>query len=102
MKPNEDELRKEFEDWFEADAMPLEANWFKRDEQFPDIYAGDYIEHAWGGFKAGYERALFYLEIRLLKKISELDSQSEPPQYGSYEADKQDAFQELLDEIKGE
>jgi hypothetical protein len=58
MKLNEDELRKKFEDWFEADAMPLEAGWFKRDSNFPDLYNDSCVEHSWDGFKAGWDSSV--------------------------------------------
>jgi hypothetical protein len=47
----EDEERKAFEEWFEADAMPLEhSNWFRRDEDGEyEIYS---VAHAWDGWKA--------------------------------------------------
>ena len=45
--------RKEFERWFEGNALPGEANWFERDED------GDYTfnatGHAWDGWQARAE-----------------------------------------------
>jgi hypothetical protein len=54
VKLDENKLRKLFEEWFEADAMPCEADWFKRDAQFPDMYKESTVEHSWDGFKAGW------------------------------------------------
>lgn len=46
--------RKQFEEWFEDEAMPLESNWFAKDSD------GDYINssvaHAWDGWKARAKR----------------------------------------------
>jgi hypothetical protein len=46
------EERKHFEEWFEADSMPLESNWFKRDKDFPERYEYNRTQWAWEGWKA--------------------------------------------------
>ena len=51
-------LRQKFEEWYEADAMPAESHWFKRDPQFDDLYELTFVQAAWSGFKAGYYKAL--------------------------------------------
>ena len=51
------DLRQAFERWFEASAMPSEADWFRRDSRYPEEYALSFVAHAWDGFKAGYEEA---------------------------------------------
>lgn len=52
---NKKELRKDFEEWFEADAMPLEhSNWFGKDED--GDYLIDYINNYWQGWKAAYNK----------------------------------------------
>ena len=44
-------VRKSFEDWFEADSMPLEhSNWFRRNED--GDYALDFVDYAWEVWKA--------------------------------------------------
>lgn len=49
------ELRQAFETWFEASAMPSEADWFRRDPNNPDEYNLSFVAHAWDGFQAGFE-----------------------------------------------
>jgi hypothetical protein len=39
--------RARFEAWYEADAMPAEADWFKRDPDAPDEYAHGMTWSAW-------------------------------------------------------
>ena len=54
-----DKMREEFEAWFEADSMPLESNWFKKDDD------GDYCltstDFAWSAWKAS--RAALCVEL---------------------------------------
>lgn len=54
-----DKMREEFEQWFEDDSFPLEANWFKKDDD------GDYCltstDFAWEGWKAS--RATLCVEL---------------------------------------
>ena len=54
-----DKMREEFEQWFEDDSFPLEANWFKKDDD------GDYCltstDFAWQGWKAS--RAALCVEL---------------------------------------
>jgi len=47
--------RAEFEEWYEADAMPLEADWFKRDED--GDYVLDHVQHYWLGWQAKAARS---------------------------------------------
>ena len=44
--------REAFENWFEADAMPLESNWFARDKAFPEEYAYGPAQRAWESWQA--------------------------------------------------
>ena len=44
--------REAFEAWFEADAMPGEADWFKRETDEPDEYAYTSTHNAWKAWKA--------------------------------------------------
>jgi hypothetical protein len=44
--------RKLFEDWYAADALPSEANWFKRDKDEPDEYDWITTHEAWKAWKA--------------------------------------------------
>jgi hypothetical protein len=46
------EERRRFEEWFEADAMPLESDWFRRDPDAPDEYASPSVQCAWRGWAA--------------------------------------------------
>lgn len=39
--------RREFEAWFEADAMPSEADWFRREDDNPDEYYHGVTHTAW-------------------------------------------------------
>lgn len=50
-EPGADE-RAAFEAWYEADAMPSESNWFKRDSSDPTEYAWDLTQAAWEGWQA--------------------------------------------------
>ena len=54
-----DKMREEFEKWFEDDSFPLEANWFKKDDD------GDYYlsstDFAWSAWKAS--RAALRVEL---------------------------------------
>jgi hypothetical protein len=49
---SEDKLREQFEVWYEADSMPSESNWFKRDDQYPDEYHYLATQISWGGFQS--------------------------------------------------
>jgi hypothetical protein len=49
---SEDKLRAQFEVWYEADSMPSESNWFKRDDQYPDEYHYLATQISWGGFQS--------------------------------------------------
>ena len=46
--------REAFENWYEANAMPLESDWFRRDFVDPEIYALDFVERSWDGWQGGY------------------------------------------------
>lgn len=46
-------IHKKFEEWYEADAMPLESNWFKRDPKYSDDYDNGTTQTAWEGWQAG-------------------------------------------------
>lgn len=48
------ESRKAFQEWYEADAMPLEANWFAMDDA-DEFYKSDHVETAWQGWRACWE-----------------------------------------------
>lgn len=48
----EKDSREAFEARYEAHALPLESDWFRRNKDFPDMYALDFVEHAWDGWKA--------------------------------------------------
>ena len=54
-----EKMREEFEQWFEDDSFPLEANWFKKDDD------GDYCltstDFAWQSWKAS--RAVLCVEL---------------------------------------
>ncbi len=50
-------IRRDFEDWFESDSMPLESDWFRRDEDARDLYDISYVQHAWNGYQAGRKHA---------------------------------------------
>lgn len=50
------DIRKQFEDWFEAEAMPAEANWFARDEDgFYKLAHVQRVWEAWEKLLAGSE-----------------------------------------------
>lgn len=44
--------RREFEEWYAADAMPAEADWFKRDWEDPDEYDSGTTHCAWKAWQA--------------------------------------------------
>ena len=54
-----DKMREEFEKWFEDDSFPLEANWFKKDDD--GDYALSSTDFAWRGWKAS--RATLCVEL---------------------------------------
>jgi len=54
----EDEVRKRFEVWYGADAMPAEADWFKRDPLLTGCYEDDQTQHAWEGYQAGVRNSV--------------------------------------------
>lgn len=60
-----------FEKWYEADAMPLESNWFIKDED--GKYAKDYVYLVWKGWQSA---------------ISYMQEQSEPVGYLCESPDK--------------
>lgn len=50
----ENESRKAFEDWFEADAMPFEhSNWFAKDED--GNYKITNVDNSWEVWKAAVD-----------------------------------------------
>lgn len=53
----EDNSRRAFEEWFEADAMPLEhSNWFAKNED--GDYKISHVDSSWEAWKAGVDWAL--------------------------------------------
>ena len=54
-----DKMQEEFEAWFEADSMPLESNWFKKDDD--DDYDHMPTYYAWRAWQAS--RALLCVEL---------------------------------------
>ena len=54
-----EKMREEFEKWFEDDSFPLEANWFKKDDD--GDYALSSTDFAWRGWKAS--RAALRVEL---------------------------------------
>jgi hypothetical protein len=46
----EDASRSEFEAWYEANAMPLESNWFDREKD--GGYKLNFVENTWEGWQA--------------------------------------------------
>jgi len=59
--------RKAFEEWFEADAYPLEhSNWFRRDPDHPDEYFSSPVQNAWEAWEAAirYQTTPSGLEYR--------------------------------------
>lgn len=56
MKPEREAgtMRGQFEKWYEAFLMPAEADWFKRDTDFPEMYDSDDVEATWDGWQNGY------------------------------------------------
>lgn len=50
--PTRPEPRKDFEAWFEAEAMPLEADWFKRDTENPEEYDSVIVQASWRAWQA--------------------------------------------------
>ena len=47
-----DKERQRFEEWYEADAMPAESNWFRRDPDAPDEYDRESTCRAWQAWQA--------------------------------------------------
>ena len=47
-----DQMREAFEAWYEGHCAPLEADWFKRDSDFPDDYDCFPAQEAWAGWQA--------------------------------------------------
>ena len=56
-----DKVREEFEAWYEGHCAPLEADWFKRDIDFPDDYDYFPAQEALAGWKAS--RAALCVEL---------------------------------------
>ena len=54
-------MREEFEAWYEGHCAPLEADWFKRDSDFPDDYDYFPAQEAWAGWQAS--RAALCVEL---------------------------------------
>lgn len=50
-KPSVEQERELFECWYEADAMPCEGDWFKRDPDEPDEYDSPNTHQAWEAWK---------------------------------------------------
>jgi hypothetical protein len=46
------ECRKAFEEWFEADAMPLESDWFRKDAD--GDYAQTHVDQSWSAWQAAW------------------------------------------------
>lgn len=51
---DKDKMRRDFQEWYEADAMPLEGDWFRRNPDDMREYADDTTQAYWSGFKAAY------------------------------------------------
>lgn len=49
-----DRMRRDFEEWYAADAMPLEGDWFRRDQNDMSEYADETTDATWRGWKAAY------------------------------------------------
>lgn len=47
-----DKERQRFEEWYEADAMPAESNWFRRDPDAPEEYDRESTVRAWAAWQA--------------------------------------------------
>ncbi len=45
-------MREDFELWYEGHCAPLEADWFKRDSDYPDDYDYFPAQEAWAGWQA--------------------------------------------------
>lgn len=64
-----DKMREEFEAWFEADSMPLESNWFKKDDD--DDYDHMPTYYAWRAWQAS--RAALCIELPKTPSFSASD-----------------------------
>lgn len=49
---NKDKGREEFEVWFDADQLPCESDWFKRDPDSPDEYLFAPTQFSWDAWQA--------------------------------------------------
>lgn len=49
-----DRMRRDFEEAYAADAMPLEGDWFRRDIHCREDYADETTQAYWSGFKMAY------------------------------------------------
>jgi len=66
------QMREAFEQWFEADAMPAESDWFARDALDNDEYDHVQVQFAWKGWQAAIaqseqERKQIEEELRKLR-----------------------------------
>jgi hypothetical protein len=48
--------RQAFEAWYEADAMPMEGDWFRRDPDEPDEYDSAMTNTAWRAWQAATQK----------------------------------------------
>lgn len=51
---DKDKMRRDFEEAYAADAMPLEGDWFRRDPNDIDDYLSDDTSRSWHGYKMAY------------------------------------------------
>jgi len=68
------ELRRQFEEWYEADAMPAEADWFKRYED--GEYYHSHTHDAWKAWQEAVKREreeCAYLCDQLFKRAGDAD-----------------------------
>lgn len=78
---DEEKERKDFEEWYAADCMPAEADWFKRDPEEPTEYFHGSTQSAWSGWLkraiVEYYKVVDYInknmERSILSAITKID-----------------------------
>lgn len=68
MTPEMEAVRRQFEKWYEADAMPAESDWFTRDADDPDMYELDSVQHCWAAWQAALELVDLNINESVLKR----------------------------------
>ena len=78
---DQEKERKDFEEWYAADCLPAEADWFKRDPEEPTEYFHGDTQSAWNGwlkramieYRKVADRVNNNMDLSILSAIAKID-----------------------------